>query len=47
MIQNNANIIARADCLLSFTNVAQEFKYIRPKIDETDVIDIKSMVVTL
>lgn len=42
VIQNNANIIARADCLLSFTNVAQEFKYIRPKIDETDVIDIKN-----
>ena len=42
VIQNNANIIARSDCLLSFTNVAQEFKYIRPKIDETDVIDIKN-----
>jgi DNA mismatch repair protein MutS len=42
VIQNNANIIARADCLLSFTNVAQEYKYIRPKINETDVIDIKN-----
>ena len=30
-IQANANIIARIDCLLSFTNVAQENKYIRPK----------------
>ena len=42
VIQNNANIIARADCLLSFTNVAQEYKYIRPKINDTDVIDIKN-----
>lgn len=42
VIQNNANIIARADCLLSFTNVAQEYKYIRPQINETDVIDIKN-----
>ena len=42
VIQNNANIIARADCLLSFTNVAQEYKYIRPKVNETDVIDIKN-----
>ncbi|MBF6596673.1 MAG: DNA mismatch repair protein MutS [Fermentimonas sp.] len=41
VIQNNANIIARADCLLSFTNVAQEYKYIRPQINETDDIDIK------
>ena len=42
VIQNNANIIARADCLLSFTNVAQEYKYIRPKVNESDVIDIKN-----
>ena len=42
VIQNNANIIARADCLLSFTDVAQEYKYIRPKINETDVIDIQN-----
>lgn len=42
VIQNNANIIAIADCLLSFTNVAQEYKYIRPEIKESDVIDIKN-----
>ena len=42
VIQNNANIIARADCLLSFTNVAQEYKYIRPNVNETNVIDIKN-----
>ena len=41
-IQNNANIIARIDCLLSFSNIAQEYKYNRPKIEETYVIDIKN-----
>ncbi len=41
-IQINANIIARTDCLLSFANVAMENKYIRPDINETDVIDIKN-----
>ncbi|WP_352423892.1 DNA mismatch repair protein MutS [Proteiniphilum sp.] len=41
-IQTNANIIARVDCLLSFANVAQENKYIRPAINESEVIDIKN-----
>lgn len=41
-IQANANIIARIDCLLSFTNVAQENKYIRPEINDSEVIDIKN-----
>lgn len=41
-IQINANVIARADCLLSFAKVAQENKYIRPEINESDVIDIKN-----
>lgn len=41
-IQANANIIARIDCLLSFTNVAQENKYIRPEINNSEVIDIKN-----
>ena len=41
-IQINANVIARADCLLSFAKVAQENKYIRPEIDESEVIDIKA-----
>lgn len=41
-VQINANIIARADCLLSFANVAMLNKYIRPEINETDVIDIKN-----
>lgn len=41
-IQTNANIIARVDCLLSFANVAQENKYIRPEINDSEIIDIKS-----
>jgi DNA mismatch repair protein MutS len=41
VIQNNANIIARADCLLSFANVAERYNYIRPEINESLVIDIK------
>ncbi|MBQ8889931.1 MAG: DNA mismatch repair protein MutS [Bacteroidaceae bacterium] len=39
-IQINATQIARLDCLLAFANVARENKYIRPVIDESDVIDI-------
>ncbi len=40
-IQTNATQIARVDCLLSFANVARENHYVRPVIDESDVIDIK------
>lgn len=40
-IQVNANIVARADCLLSFAKVAKENKYIRPEISDTDILDIK------
>ena len=40
-IQINATQIARLDCLLAFANVARENKYIRPVIDESDVIDIR------
>lgn len=42
VIQTNANIIARVDCLLSFANVAQENKYIRPEINDSEIIDIKN-----
>ena len=41
-IQINANVIARADILLSFTKVSQENKYIRPTITDSDVLDIKN-----
>ncbi len=40
-IQKNANLIAQSDCLLSFTKVAEENKYIRPEINDSDIIDIK------
>ena len=40
-IQINANQIARIDCLLSFANVASENKYIRPVIEDNDVLEIK------
>lgn len=41
-IQCNANLIARIDCLLSFAKTASANKYIRPLVDESDVIDIKT-----
>ena len=40
-IQVNANQIARLDCLLSFANVARENNYIRPIIEDNDVLDIR------
>ena len=39
-IQVNASLIAQLDCLLSFAKAAEENGYIRPVIDDTDVIDI-------
>ena len=40
-IQIDANLIARLDCLLSFAKVAESYRYIRPVVDESDVIEIK------
>ncbi|MBD5415834.1 MAG: DNA mismatch repair protein MutS [Bacteroides sp.] len=34
-IQLNASLIARLDCLLSFTVVAREYKYTRPVVDDS------------
>ena len=39
-IQINANVIAHLDCLLSFAKVAEEQRYVRPVVDESDVLDI-------
>ena len=39
-IQINANLVARLDCLLSFTTAAKENHYMRPVVDDTDVLDI-------
>ena len=40
-IQTNANLIAHLDCLLSGAKTGQEHKYVRPIIDNSDIIDIK------
>lgn len=40
-IQLNANLIAQLDCLLSLTKAAKENKYVRPEVNESDIIDIK------
>jgi len=42
IIQINANIIAQADCLLSFAKVSESNMYIRPQINDSDIIDIKN-----
>ena len=39
-IQINANLIARLDCLLSFAKAAEEHRYVRPIIDQSDVLEI-------
>lgn len=41
-IQMNANLVGRLDCLLSFAKVAASNRYIRPDVNDTDVLDIKS-----
>jgi len=40
-IQVNSNLIAQLDCLLSFSKISAENKYVRPQINESDVIDIR------
>jgi DNA mismatch repair protein MutS len=40
-IQVNASLIAQIDCLLSYAKVAKENKYIRPEINDSDVLDIR------
>ena len=42
IIQINANIIARCDCLYSFARIAQENKYIRPQLNTSLELDIKN-----
>lgn len=41
VLQTNANITARMDCLLSFAISAAENHYIRPIVDDSDVTDIR------
>ena len=40
-IQQNANMIAHIDCLLSAAKTAEENHYVRPVIDTSNIIDIK------
>ena len=39
-IQINANILAHIDCLLSFAKVSEDNCYVRPVVDDSDVLDI-------
>ena len=40
-IQLNASVIARIDCLLSFSTCAREYNYIRPEINDTTALEIR------
>lgn len=40
-VQLDSALIAQLDCLLSMTRVAAENKYVRPAINDSEVIDIK------
>ena len=40
-IQLNAMLVARLDCLQSFAMAARENKYVRPSINDSDIINIK------
>ena len=40
-IQLNANLLARLDCLVSFSNLARENSYTRPILNDSDIIDIR------
>jgi DNA mismatch repair protein MutS len=41
VIQMNASLIGRLDCLISFATIAQKNNYVRPHIFENDILDIK------
>jgi len=40
-IQVDATLLAHLDCLLSFAKAAEEHRYVRPVIEDSDVIDIR------
>jgi DNA mismatch repair protein MutS len=40
-IQHNAQLVARLDCLMSFSKIAHERQYARPEINDSLVLDIK------
>ncbi len=41
VIQLNASLIGRLDCLISFAAIAQKNNYVRPHLFENDILDIK------
>ena len=41
IIQLDAQLMARLDCLLSFSRVAAKYHYVRPDVDDSLVIDIR------
>lgn len=41
LIQQNAKAVASIDCLLSFANLAYSQNYIKPKVTEEKILDIK------
>ena len=40
-IQQDAALVARIDCLLSFAQAARQYRYVRPQIDDSLTIDIR------
>jgi DNA mismatch repair protein MutS len=40
-VQNNAKLIGMLDCYLSLAECAAEYKYVKPEINESDIIEIK------
>ena len=40
-MQTNAMLLAQMDCLLGFAKTAEEHRYVRPVIDDSDTIDIR------
>ncbi len=40
-LQRNAHTVARIDCLHSFAVIAKERKYVRPRLDDSNRIDLK------
>lgn len=41
-IQHNSALVARIDCLLSFSRIADKLNYTRPTLDNSHVIDIRN-----
>ncbi len=40
-IQQNAQLLAKLDCLMSFATIAQEYNYCEPEVNDTTAISIK------